>query len=85
VPAVTGCVWKTALKSIKESEAAMNHSIYSADRGTYLKIVILGFMCACFVLAVAVYAHVGQLDLGPAPLLKPAGATVISGQMPIIR
>ena len=63
----------------------MNHSIYSADRGTHLKIVALGLVCACLVLLVAVYAHLDQLDLGTAPLLKPAGATVISGQMPIIR
>jgi len=63
----------------------MNHSIYSADRRTHVKIVVLGFMCAYFVLAVAVYAHVGQFDLGTAPLLKPTAATVISGQMPIIR
>jgi hypothetical protein len=58
----------------------VNHSIYSADRRTHVKIVVLGLVCACFVLAVAVYAHVGALDLGTAPLLKPAGATVISGQ-----
>jgi len=63
----------------------MNHSIYSADRRTHVKIVVLGLMCACFALAVAVYAHVGQFDLGTALLLKPTAATVISGQMPIIR
>lgn len=63
----------------------MNHLIYSADRGTHLKIVALGLVCACLVLIVAVYAHVGQLDLGTAPLLKPAATTVISGQMPIVR
>jgi hypothetical protein len=63
----------------------MNHLIYSADRGTHLKIVALGFVCACLVSVVAVYAHVGQLDLGTAPLLKPAAATVISGQLPIVR
>jgi len=63
----------------------MNHSIYSADRRTHVKIVVLGLMCACFVLAVAVYAHVGQLDLGTAPLVKAGGANVISGQLPVIR
>jgi hypothetical protein len=62
----------------------MNHSIYSADRQTHLKIVVVGFLCACFVLIVAVYAHVGQLDLGTAPLVKAGGATVISGQIPIV-
>jgi hypothetical protein len=62
----------------------MNHSIYSADRQTHLKIVVLGFLCACFVLIVAVYAQFGQLDLGTAPLVKAGGTTVISGQMPIV-
>jgi len=36
----------------KESEAAMNHSLYSADCNTHLKIVVVGFLCACFVLIV---------------------------------
>jgi len=58
----------------------MNHSLYSADRRTHLKIVV-----ACFVLIVGVFADVGQLDLGIAPLVKAGGATVISGQVPVIR
>jgi hypothetical protein len=62
----------------------MNHSIYSADRQTHVKIVVLGILCACFVLIVGVYAHIGQLDLGTAPLVKAGGTTVISGQMPAI-
>jgi hypothetical protein len=62
----------------------MNHSIYSADRHTHVKIVVLGILCACFVLIVGVYAHIGQLDLGTAPLVKAGGTTVISGQMPAI-
>jgi len=63
----------------------MNHSLYSADRRTHLKIVVVGILCACFVLIVGVFAPVGQLDLGPAPLVKAGGATVISGQVPVIR
>jgi hypothetical protein len=62
----------------------MNHSIYSADRQTHAKIVVLGILCAGFVLIVGVYAHIGQLDLGTAPLVKAGGGTVISGQMPAI-
>ena len=62
----------------------MNHSIYSADRHTHLKIVVIGLLCACFVLIVGVFAHVGQLDLGTAPLVKAGGAHVISGQLPVI-
>jgi hypothetical protein len=62
----------------------MNHSIYSADRRTHLKIVVLGILCACFVLIVGVYSHIGQLDLGTAPLVKAGGAAVVSGQLPAI-
>jgi hypothetical protein len=62
----------------------MNHSIYSADRRTHLKIVVLGILCACFVLIVGVYAHIGQLDLGTAPLVKAGSAAVVSGQLPAI-
>jgi hypothetical protein len=85
VPRITGAGPETALYSIQESEAAMNHSIYSADRHTHLKIVVVGLLCACFVLIVGVFAHVGQLDLGTAPLVKAGGANVISGQLPVIR
>ena len=41
----------------------MNHSLYSADRRTHLKTVVVGILCACFVLIVGVFADVGQLDL----------------------
>jgi hypothetical protein len=63
----------------------MNHSIYSADRQTHLKIVVIGLLCACFVLIVGVFSHIGQLDLGTVPLVKAGGATAISGQLPVIR
>ena len=52
----------------------MNYSIYSADRQTHLKIVVVGLLCACFVLIVGVFAHGGHLDLGTAPLVKAGGA-----------
>ena len=47
--------------------------------------LVVGLLCACFVLIVGVFAHVGQLDLGTAPLVKAGGANVISGQLPVIR
>jgi hypothetical protein len=62
----------------------VNHSIYSADRKTHLKIVVVGFLCACFVLIVGVYARTAQIDLGTAPLVKAGGPSVISGQLPVI-
>ena len=63
----------------------MNHSLYSADRNTHLKIVVVGLLCACFVLIVGVYAHVGQIDLSTAPLVRAGSPTVIGGQLPLIR
>jgi hypothetical protein len=63
----------------------MNHSLYSADRNTHLKVVVVGLLCACFVLIVGVYAHVGQTDLGTAPLVSTSGHAVIGGQLPVIR
>ena len=63
----------------------MNHSLYSADCNTHLKIVVVGFLCACFVLIVGVYAHIGQMDLGTAPLVSAGGPAVMGGQLPLIR
>ena len=62
----------------------MNYLIYGADRQTHLKIVVVGLLCACLVLIVGAFAHVGQLDLGTA-LVKAGGANVIVGQLPVIR
>ena len=63
----------------------MNHSIYSADRRTHVKIMVIGLLCACFVLIVGAYAHVGQLDLSTTTLVKAGGAPVVSGHLPVIR
>jgi hypothetical protein len=63
----------------------MNHSMYSADRATHLKIVILGLLCATVVAAVGVFAHVSNLDLGTTELVKAGQPTTMSGQMPTVR
>ncbi len=64
----------------------MNHSMYSADRGTHLKIVVIGLVCATLVAVVGVFANVsGNLDLGTAPLVKAGQLTTMSGQIPTIR
>jgi hypothetical protein len=63
----------------------MNHSMYSADRATHLKIVILGLLCATVVAAVGVFAHVSNLDLGTTELVKAGQPTAMSGQMPTVR
>ena len=63
----------------------MNHSLYSADRSTHLKIVVVGILCATVVAAVGTFARVSTLDLGTAPLVKAGQPTVITGQLPAIR
>jgi hypothetical protein len=57
----------------------MNHSIYSADRRTHLKIIIVGLLCAVVVAAIGTFAHVQDLDLGTAQLVKAGQPTVMSG------
>jgi hypothetical protein len=64
----------------------MNHSIYSADRDTHLKIVVVGLLCATVVAVVGIFAHVSNnIDLGTAGLVKAPQTTTVSGHIPTIR
>ncbi|MDE1972501.1 MAG: hypothetical protein KGK33_02970 [Hyphomicrobiales bacterium] len=63
----------------------MNHSMYSADRRTHLKIVVIGLLCAIVVAAVGVFARISDVDLGTAPLVKAGQPTALSGGLPAIR
>jgi hypothetical protein len=63
----------------------MSHSMYGADRGTHLKIVVIGLACATLVAAVGIFARVNTLDLGTAPLFKAGQPTEMSGRLPTIR
>jgi hypothetical protein len=64
----------------------VNHSMYGADRGTHLKIVLVGLLCAVLFAVVGKFALVGSsLDLGTAALVKAGQPAVISGQMPTVR
>jgi hypothetical protein len=62
----------------------MNHSMYSADRRTHLKIVVVGLACAIVVAAVGIFANIRDVDLGTAPLVKAGQLTAISGKLPAI-
>jgi hypothetical protein len=62
----------------------MNHSMYGADRGTHLKIVAVGLLCALLLAVAGKLAYVSDLDLGTAPLVKASPSTTISGQLPAI-
>jgi hypothetical protein len=63
----------------------MNHSMYSADRRTHLKIVVVGLVCAIVVAAVGIFANIGEVDLGTAPLVKAGQPTTVSGKLLAIR
>jgi hypothetical protein len=63
----------------------MNHSMYSADRATHLKIVVIGLLCATVVAVIGIFANLSNLDLGTAPLVKAGQPTAMSGQIPTIR
>ena len=64
----------------------MNHSMYSADRATHLKIVVVGLLCAIVVAAVGIFANVGSgVDLGTEVLVKAGQPMTLSGHFPTIR
>lgn len=63
----------------------MNHSIYSADRATHLKIVVVGLLCAVMVAAIGTFAHVSGVDLGTTQLVKAGQPTAVTGRLPDIR
>lgn len=63
----------------------MNHSLYSADRSTHLKIVVVGILCATIVAAIGMFARVDALDLGTTQIVKAGQPTAVVGQLPAIR
>ena len=63
----------------------MNHSIYSADRATHLKIVVVGLLCAVLVAAIGTFAHIGDVDLGTTQLIKAGQPTAVTGRLPDVR
>jgi hypothetical protein len=63
----------------------MNHSMYSADGRTHLKIVVVGLVCAIVVAAVGILANIGEVDLGTAPLVKAGQPVTMSGKLQAIR
>jgi len=63
----------------------MNHSMYGADRRTHLKIVVIGLLCATLVAVIGIFAHVGDIDLGTAALVKAPQQTTLSGHIPTVR
>jgi hypothetical protein len=50
-----------------------------------LKIVVVGLLGAILVSIVGTFAHVSDIDLGTAPLVKASHTTTVSGRLPAIR
>src|ERR1700691_2915359 len=67
---VTSRAAEEAQSDYRGQERSMNHSINSADRVTHLKIVVVGLLCATLVAFIGTFAHVSDIDLGTAPLVK---------------
>jgi hypothetical protein len=60
--------------------------MYGADRGTHLKIVVVGLLCAILVAGIGIFAHLtGNIDLGTAALVKAGRPTTLSGNIPAVR
>lgn len=69
----------------KNTEVAMNHSMYGADYRTHLKIIVVGLLCASLVAVVGIFGRIGSVDLGTASLVKANRSTVVTGYLPSIR
>lgn len=64
----------------------MNHSMYSADRATHLKIVVIGLLCATVVAVVGIFANLNSgINLGTDVVVKAGQPTTLSGHFPTIR
>jgi hypothetical protein len=74
-----------ASASTAVQEVTVNHSMYGADRGTHLKIVAVGLLCAVLLAAVGQFAHLDSLDLGTAPLVKAGQPAIVSSNLATVR
>jgi hypothetical protein len=60
--------------------------MYSADRATHLKIVVIGLVCATVVAIIGIFAQVDtNIDIGTTALVKAGQPTTMSGHIPVIR
>jgi hypothetical protein len=66
-------------------ELAVNHSMYGADRGTHLKIIAVGVLCAVLLAAVGKFAHLDRLDVGDARLVKAGQPAIVSSDLATVR
>ena len=64
----------------------MNHSIYSADRTTHLKIVVVGLLAAIVVAGVGITARLGADDgIQTARVIKAGKPVVLTSNGTLVR
>jgi hypothetical protein len=70
-----------------DREASMNHSIYSADRSTHLKIVVVALLAAIAVTGLSLSLHAFPAEHAEGTALLKAGKpmTVTSSMISLVR
>jgi len=64
----------------------VNHSIYSADRSTHLKIVVVALVAAIVVAGVGIAAHLGSDDgTQTARVMKTGKPVVLTSSEAVVR
>jgi hypothetical protein len=61
----------------------MNHSIYSADRATHVKIVVVALVCATAVAGIAIGARVTSVTTGTSVERLQGSGPVVRASRPI--
>jgi RNase P/RNase MRP subunit p29 len=70
---------------MKRQEAFVNHSIYSADRTTHLKIVVVALLAAITVAGVGIMGRVSDDGMQTARVMKAGKPVVLTSNTSMVR
>lgn len=62
----------------------MNHSMYSADRATHLKVVVVALFAATALLAGTIAAHVGPYDTSSQTASAKVHGPIVKANAPVV-
>jgi len=71
--------------SERRQEAFVNHSFYSADRITHLKIVVVALVAATMVAGVGIASRVSSYDSAQARVIKAGKPVVLTSTDAVVR
>jgi hypothetical protein len=71
--------------SERRQEAFVNHSFYSADRMTHLKIVVVALVAATMVAGVGIASRVSSYDGAQARVIKAGKPVVLTSTDAVVR